>query len=74
MFLCICFKSVEWIWSKSFKQTLFPIVQGSVYKDLRKKSAEEIAKFEREGKQDKLPMLEEINKYIEDLEKIYSSA
>ena len=31
-------------------------------------------KFEREGKQDKLPMLEEINKYIEDLEKIYSSA
>ena len=33
----------------NFKQTLFPIVQGSVYKDLRKKSAEEIAKFEREG-------------------------
>ena len=31
-------------------------------------------KFEREGKKDKLPMLEEINKYIEDLEKIYSSA
>jgi len=27
----------------------FPIVQGSVYKDLRKKSAEVIASFEREG-------------------------
>ena len=33
----------------SFKQTLFPIVQGSVYKDLRKQSAEKIASFEREG-------------------------
>ena len=32
-----------------FKQTLFPIVQGSVYKDLRKQSAEKIASFEREG-------------------------
>ena len=31
-------------------------------------------KFEREGKQDKLPMLEEINSYIEEIEKIYSSA
>ena len=30
-------------------QTLFPIVQGSVYKDLRKQSAEKIASFEREG-------------------------
>lgn len=30
-------------------QTLFPIVQGSVYKDLRKQSAETIASFEREG-------------------------
>jgi queuine tRNA-ribosyltransferase len=30
-------------------QTLFPIVQGSVYKDLREKSAEVIASFEREG-------------------------
>ncbi len=30
-------------------QTLFPIVQGSVYKDLRKQSAEAIASFEREG-------------------------
>jgi queuine tRNA-ribosyltransferase len=28
---------------------LFPIVQGSVYKDLRVKSAEVIASFEREG-------------------------
>ncbi len=32
-----------------YKQTLFPIVQGSVYKDLRKQSAEKIASFEREG-------------------------
>jgi queuine tRNA-ribosyltransferase len=32
-----------------FQQTLFPIVQGSVYKDLRKQSAEKIASFEREG-------------------------
>ena len=31
------------------KQMLFPIVQGSVYKDLRKQSAEVIASFEREG-------------------------
>ena len=30
-------------------QTLFPIVQGSVYKDLRVKSAEVIASYEREG-------------------------
>jgi queuine tRNA-ribosyltransferase len=30
-------------------QTLFPIVQGSVYKDLRVKSAEYIASMEREG-------------------------
>lgn len=30
-------------------QTLFPIVQGSVYKDLRKQSAEVIASYEREG-------------------------
>ena len=33
----------------NYKQTLFPIVQGSVYKDLRAKSAETIASFEREG-------------------------
>jgi queuine tRNA-ribosyltransferase len=32
-----------------YSQTLFPIVQGSVYKDLRLKSAETIASFEREG-------------------------
>ncbi len=30
-------------------QTLFPIVQGSVYKDLRIQSAEKIASFNREG-------------------------
>lgn len=30
-------------------QTLFPIVQGSTYKDLRLESAEKIASFEREG-------------------------
>ncbi|WP_419699121.1 tRNA guanosine(34) transglycosylase Tgt [Mucilaginibacter sp. NFX135] len=32
-----------------YSQTLFPIVQGSVYKDLRVKSAEVIASYEREG-------------------------
>ena len=32
-----------------YKQTFFPIVQGSVYKDLRKQSAEKIASFNREG-------------------------
>ena len=32
-----------------FKQSFFPIVQGSVYKDLREQSAEEIASFERKG-------------------------
>lgn len=32
-----------------YSQTLFPIVQGSTYKDLRKQSAEEIASHEREG-------------------------
>ena len=32
-----------------YSQTLFPIVQGSVYKDLRVKSAETIASFERDG-------------------------
>ncbi|MEQ8242088.1 tRNA guanosine(34) transglycosylase Tgt [Fulvivirga sp.] len=32
-----------------YRQTLFPIVQGSTYKDLRKQSAEAIASFEREG-------------------------
>ena len=33
----------------SHSQTLFPIVQGSVYKDLRKQSAEVIASQNREG-------------------------
>jgi queuine tRNA-ribosyltransferase len=32
-----------------FHQSLFPIVQGSVYKDLRKESAEKIASYECEG-------------------------
>ncbi len=32
-----------------YSQTLFPIVQGSTYKDLRLKSAETIASFNREG-------------------------
>ncbi|MDF2158997.1 tRNA guanosine(34) transglycosylase Tgt [Algoriphagus sp. CAU 1675] len=32
-----------------YSQTLFPIVQGSVYKDLRRQSAEFIASREREG-------------------------
>ncbi|TDB63454.1 tRNA guanosine(34) transglycosylase Tgt [Arundinibacter roseus] len=32
-----------------YQQTLFPIVQGSVYKDLRQRSAEKIASFGREG-------------------------
>jgi len=32
-----------------YSQSFFPIVQGSVYKDLRKQSAEKIASFEREG-------------------------
>ncbi len=32
-----------------YDQTFFPIVQGSTYKDLRKRSAEAIASFGREG-------------------------
>ncbi len=32
-----------------YNQTLFPIVQGSTYTDLRKQSAEKIASFERDG-------------------------
>lgn len=32
-----------------YAQTLFPIVQGSTYSDLRKQSAEAIASFNREG-------------------------
>ena len=32
-----------------YKQVLFPIVQGSIYKDLRLQSAEKIASLERDG-------------------------
>lgn len=32
-----------------YSQSMFPIVQGSTFKDLRKESAEAIASFEREG-------------------------
>ncbi len=32
-----------------YEQTLFPIVQGSTYPDLRRESAEAIASFDREG-------------------------
>jgi queuine tRNA-ribosyltransferase len=32
-----------------YDQTLFPILQGSIYKDLRKASAEEVASLDREG-------------------------
>ena len=32
-----------------YNQTLFPIIQGSVFKDLRKKSAETVASYNREG-------------------------
>jgi len=44
---CEKFDTTEPIYD--YSQTLFPIVQGSVYKDLRKQSAEKIASFEREG-------------------------
>ena len=44
---CERFDTTEPIYG--YNQTLFPIVQGSVYKDLRKQSAEVIASFEREG-------------------------
>lgn len=44
---CDRFDSTEPLYG--YNQTLFPIVQGSVYKDLRKKSAEVIASFGREG-------------------------
>lgn len=44
---CDRFDSTEPLYG--FDQTLFPIVQGSVYKDLRQQSAEVIASFEREG-------------------------
>lgn len=44
---CDRFDSTEPLYG--YNQTLFPIVQGSTYKDLRKESAETIASFEREG-------------------------
>jgi queuine tRNA-ribosyltransferase len=44
---CERFDTTEGLYG--YEQTLFPIVQGSVYKDLRIKSAETIASFEREG-------------------------
>lgn len=44
---CERFDTTEGLYG--YDQTLFPIVQGSVYKDLRLKSAETIASFEREG-------------------------
>lgn len=44
---CDRFDNTEGLYG--YNQTLFPIVQGSVYKDLRKKSAETIASFERDG-------------------------
>lgn len=44
---CDRFDSTEALYG--YDQTLFPIVQGSVYKDLREKSAEAIASFGREG-------------------------
>ncbi len=44
---CEHFDKTEGLYGHS--QTLFPIVQGSVYSDLRRQSAEAIASFEREG-------------------------
>lgn len=44
---CDRFDETEGIYG--YGQTLFPIVQGSTYTDLRKQSAETIASFEREG-------------------------
>jgi queuine tRNA-ribosyltransferase len=44
---CDRFDSTEGLYG--YQQTLFPIVQGSVYKDLRQQSAEAIASFGREG-------------------------
>jgi queuine tRNA-ribosyltransferase len=44
---CDRFDSTEPLYG--YNQTLFPIVQGSTYKDLRKESAATIASFEREG-------------------------
>ena len=44
---CDRFDATEGLYG--YRQTLFPIVQGSVYKDLRRQSAETIAAFGREG-------------------------
>jgi queuine tRNA-ribosyltransferase len=44
---CERFDATEGLYG--YQQTLFPIVQGSVYKDLRQRSAEAIASFGREG-------------------------
>lgn len=44
---CERFDSTEGLYG--YNQTLFPIVQGSVYDDLRKQSAEFIASMDREG-------------------------
>jgi len=44
---CERFDSTEGLYG--YEQTLFPIVQGSTYKDLRIQSAETIASFGREG-------------------------
>jgi queuine tRNA-ribosyltransferase len=44
---CERFDATEGLYG--YKQTLFPIVQGSVFPELRKQSAEKIASFEREG-------------------------
>ncbi|MEY4902480.1 MAG: tRNA guanosine(34) transglycosylase Tgt [Bacteroidota bacterium] len=44
---CDRFDATEGLYG--YPQTLFPIVQGSVFPDLRRQSAEVIASFEREG-------------------------
>ncbi|MEM9298262.1 MAG: tRNA guanosine(34) transglycosylase Tgt [Bacteroidota bacterium] len=44
-----CNRFDETIGKYGYTQALFPIVQGSVYKDLRIQSAEAITSFEREG-------------------------
>jgi queuine tRNA-ribosyltransferase len=44
---CAHFDNTEPLYE--YSQSLFPIVQGSVYKDLRKESAEKIASYNREG-------------------------
>ncbi|WP_221394531.1 tRNA guanosine(34) transglycosylase Tgt [Dyadobacter sp. NIV53] len=44
---CSRFDSTEPLYG--YNQTLFPIVQGSVYKDLRTQSAEVVASYGREG-------------------------